>query len=230
MNIDFRAQDVATAYVDMSNNIVNAFLRFLGEMEAKCRKHGYAPMVNFVKSLQEFYKEDLRIHVRNEYQNWESSDYSLENLARRLNAGSGAEYTGKRYMNYVSDAIEQMFNRPSANLQIDIDAPALSEKDISDLGEDIRHFARDAQQAKEQSESYVNSRAGENLLFACTRPIIISTGESIVECFTDMIREALEAADMFQNTTDRTRELIDGFKNTGVQGKKATWPADVPFR
>ncbi len=230
MNIDFRAQDVATAYVDMSNGIVNAFLRFLGEMETKCIKHGYAPMVNFVKSLQEFYKEDLRTHIRNEYQNWEDSDYSLENLARKLNAGSGAEYTGKRYMNYVSDAIEQMFNRPSASLQVDVDAPALSERDISALGEDIRYFAQEARQAKEQSESYVNSRAGENLLFACTRPIIISTGESIVESFTDMIKEALEAADMFQNATIRTQELIDGFKNTGVQGKNVTWPVDVPFR
>ncbi len=228
--IDYTDRGVAQAYQDMTEQIVHCFEVFLQSMEEMCRKHSYAPMVQFVNDMQRFYQEELYRHVQHSYRTWEDSEYSLVALARRLNGGSGAENTGRNFMQQVENAFQTMFRRTMPVMGVDTSAPMLSSSDIEVIGEEINAFVKKADQQKSYVLSRVDSNSRENMLYACVRPIIVSTGESLIDSFSSMIKATAEGAGIFAGHTAAVLSAAQSAHHADIGDMSVGWPADVPYR
>jgi len=81
---------ITAIYERQAQACVRSVEDFYDEITELSRKTAYEPLVNFTNQIYEFYKGELRDHLRREFANWYDSEYSLHALARSILAGEDA--------------------------------------------------------------------------------------------------------------------------------------------
>lgn len=92
--MDFTDSYLTQVYLDLSEEVKNAYQAFIESAREICAMHAYKPMVDFTNAMQEKYHGDFKDCILRLYKEWRDSDSSLEALAKRTGAGEGAYLCG----------------------------------------------------------------------------------------------------------------------------------------
>ncbi len=220
--IDFTDRGIIPIYEEVAQGNVRALETFLSSMESLCRRHSYKPLVDFTNKVIDFYNGEFRDHVMRTFNSWCESDFSLDRLAIRCGAGSGAASTGRRYMEELRSSLEGMFRSRFQRISVDTDMPELDEKDILSTNEEITRLMSTAESVKDEAVSQCNSRSGQNMLYLLIAPVIRNTGESMCGCFRSMIAKVVEGSELYSRGVIST---IDSIQTGGVMDNAGfAWP------
>ena len=114
---------ITAIYERQAQACVRSVEDFYDEITELSRKTAYEPLVNFTNQIYEFYKGELRDHLRREFANWYDSEYSLHALARSILAGEDAVRNARGHMDVMGEHLDQMFRRGPNPIHVDTGEP-----------------------------------------------------------------------------------------------------------
>ncbi len=218
---------IAKLYIELAQSNVRAFEVFYEDMTEICRAHAFEPMVNFTNTIYRFYQEDIKQYLLNEFRSWADSSYSLDALVRAINAGRDAEQTAKAVMQRIGDALEDMFRLRASEIQIDTNAPSLSEQDILKMKDCAEVFLRASREAGDLAKSDIRRIGEENNAVICLTRIVHSTADSLTDSFEAIKKQTDEGADTFREGVQKVGTDSVGYQHTSVEiGSGLNWPDD----
>lgn len=195
--MDFTDRDITQVYLEMSEEVKNAYQAFIESARDICAMHAYKPMVEFTNAMQEKYFGEFKECILRLYKEWRDSESSLEALARRTGSGEEAVQTARSYMDELENNLLTMFDRGYDSIQVDIAAPALTEQDILKLNNEISGFLQRIENAKINAEQICNGRSEENVLYSLIKPVLSSAGDTLDEWMKANMNQVIEGSQLY---------------------------------
>lgn len=195
--MDFTDRDVTQVYLEMSEEVKNAYQGFIESARDICTMHAYKPMVEFTNAMQEKYFGEFKECIFRLYKEWRDSESSLEALARRTGAGEEAVQTARSYMDELENSLLTMFGQGYDSIQVDISVPALTGEDILKLNNEISGFLQRIENAKVNAEQTCNERSEENVLYLLIKPVLSSAGDTLDEWMKANMNQVIEGSQLY---------------------------------
>lgn len=195
--MDFTDRNITQVYLDLSEEVKNAYQAFIESTREICVMHAYKPMVDFTNAMQEKYHGDFKECILRLYKEWRDSESSLEALAKRTGAGEEAVQTARTYMDELENNLMGMFSQSFDTIKVDLAAPALTEQDILKINNEINGFMQRVENARTNSEQTCSSRADENVLYALIKPVISSTGVTLEGWMKENMNQVIEGSQLY---------------------------------
>ena len=195
--MDFTDRDITQVYLEMSEEVKNAYQAFIESTRAICAMHAYKPMVDFTNAMQEKYFGEFKECILLLYKEWRDSESSLEALARRTGSGEEAVQTARSYMDELENNLLTMFDQGYDSIQADIAAPALTEQDILKINNEISGFLQRIENAKINAEQICNGRSEENVLYSLIKPVLSSAGNTLDEWMKANMNQVIEGSQLY---------------------------------
>ena len=195
--MDFTDRNVTQVYLEMSEEVKNAYQTFIESARDICAMHAYKPMVEFTNAMQEKYFGEFKECILRLYKEWRDSESSLEALARRTGSGEEAVQTARSYMDELENNLLTMFDQGYDSIQADIAAPALTEQDILKLNNEISGFLQRIENAKINAEQICNGRSEENVLYSLIKPVLSSAGNTLDEWMKANMNQIIEGSQLY---------------------------------
>lgn len=195
--MDFTDRDITQVYLEMSEEVKNAYQAFIESTRAICAMHAYKPMVDFTNAMQEKYFGEFKECILRLYKEWRDSESSLEALARRTGSGEEAVQTARSYMDELENNLLTMFDQGYDSIQADIAAPALTEQDILKINNEISGFLQRIENAKINAEQICNGRSEENVLYSLIKPVLSSAGNTLDEWMKANMNQVIEGSQLY---------------------------------
>lgn len=195
--MDFTDRNITQVYLEMSEEVKNAYQAFIESARGICAMHAYKPMVDFTNAMQEKYFGEFKECILHQYKEWRDSESSLEALARRTGSGEEAVQTARSYMDELENNLLTMFGQGYDSIQVNLAAPALNEQDILKINNEISGFLQRVENAKVNAEQVCNGRSEENILYSLIRPVLSSTGDTIDEWMRANMNQVIEGSELY---------------------------------
>lgn len=195
--MDFTDRNITQVYLEMSEEVNNAYQAFIESTRNICTMHAYKPMVDFTNAMQEKYFGEFKECILRLYEEWRNGESSLEALARRTGSGEEAVQTARSYMDELENNLLSMFSQGYDAIQVDLAAPALTEQDILKLNTEISGFLQRVENAKVNAEQICNGRSEENVLYSLIKPVLSSTGNTLDEWMKDNMNQVIEGSQLY---------------------------------
>lgn len=195
--MDFTDRNITQIYLDLSEEVKNAYQAFIESTREICTMHAYKPMVDFTNAMQEKYHGAFKECILRLYKEWRDSESSLEALAKKTGAGEEAIQTARSYMDELENNLMEMFSQSFDPIKVDLAAPALTEQDILKINNEINGFMQRVENARTNSEQTCSSRADENVLYALIKPVISSTGATLEGWMKENMNQVIEGSQLY---------------------------------
>lgn len=195
--MDFTDRDVTQVYLEMSEEVKNAYQAFIESARDICAMHAYKPMVEFTNAMQEKYFGEFKECILRLYKEWRDSESSLEALARKTGSGEDAVHTARSYMDELENNLLTMFDQGYDSIQVDIASPVLTDHDILKLNNEISGFLQRIENAKVNAEQICNGRSEENILYSLIKPVLSSTGDTLSEWMRANMNQVIEGSQLY---------------------------------
>ena len=172
------------------------------------KKTAYEPLVNFTNQIYEFYKGELREHLKNEFDRWYNSEYSFQALSRNIGAGYAAVQKSQSAMDEIGAHLMLMFQRGPNKIYVDTMEPQVEDRDFETFSNAIFICVRNCEYANQNALSEINMMAMENNAVSCITGFVRSLGISMTQSFQGMIGQVEDGLGMFRVGVGTTIEQV----------------------
>ena len=218
---------ITAIYERQAQACVRSVEDFYDEITELSRKTAYEPLVNFTNQIYEFYKGELRDHLRREFANWYDSEYSLHALARSILAGEDAVRNARGHMDVMGEHLDQMFRRGPNPIHVDTGEPRIQDQDFDTFAHALSVCVRRCQEAGQEALGEINGMAAENNAVSCIIGFVKTTGLSMTESFRSMINRVDDGLRLFRQGVNHTVNAVP----TGGKGPDVhlPWGKGIPY-
>lgn len=201
---------IAAIYEQQAEGCVRSIEALYEEVTRLAARTAYHPLVDFANQIDKFYQEDLRKHLKSEYDRWYNSEYSFQALAKNIGAGESAVQKARRCMEEIGECLRSMFRRGTNHIDVVTTEPHIQDYDFKNFQDMIERCFRNCSRANDDALTKIKQMAEENNMVSCMVGFVKSMGVSITGAFEKMIAEVESGLGLFRTGVSRTVDQVPG--------------------
>ena len=208
---------VVESYRQYMEDTAGETTKFVEKVREIAERTKYEPIVIIGNKCINFYTDEVKTGVENQFDNWCESEGSIKAYIIKMKGGDAAEGTASTLQVNLREQLESMF--PGIEeINVDTSNPVIDPANYDELKEATDLYKQEIENIMETATNELNNKIEENTVYSCIRGPIQTTLQTVITSFESI---ANQFETIKESYVDNQNQAVSTAESSANELKKA---------